>query len=82
MAKKPTTVNFHLTRAIHMNGEVIKPNLAKGKKTIISIAQTLAKELEAASKGVITTAKANTEIKAVESPDDADLDKAFGAEQE
>lgn len=74
MARDRKEVSFELTRGVRLMGKSYFPK-AKGK-TILSIEASMAKELEAASKGKIVDAKPNTEIQ-VPKVDDG-LDAAFG----
>jgi len=76
MATEAKKVSFELTRGVRLNGKGYFPK-AKGK-VILSLAEPLAKELAAASKGKIVTAKANTEV--TKPVDDDGLDAAFGSE--
>ena len=80
MARDSKKVSFELTRGVRLMGKSYFPNKTKGKKTIISIDASMAKELQAASKGKIVDAKANTEIE-VPKIDDG-LDEAFGPEND
>lgn len=84
MAKQVKKVNFRVDRGIRINGESIYPakaekGKAKPKPVVISIRESLAKELAAASKGEIVTEKATKEI-AEKSAEDAELDAAFGSD--
>ena len=78
MARDSKKVSFELTRGVRLMGKSYFPK-AKGK-TIISIDASMAKELQAASKGKIVDAKPNTEIE-VPKIDDG-LDAAFGPEND
>ena len=82
MAKQTVKkVNFRVDRGIRINGESIYPGKDKKKPTIISIRETLAKELVNASKGEIVNDKVTTQVKEPSS-EDADLDAAFGPDGE
>jgi hypothetical protein len=76
--KQDKKVSFEVRRGIYINGEKYMPGTAK-KANIITIKENFAKELEASGKGVITDAKANTEVK--EPSDDDDLIEAMGGDE-
>lgn len=80
MAKQTVKkVNFRVDRGIRINGESIFPAKDKKKPVVISVRESLAKELANASKGEIVNDKATTQVKEP-SDEDADLDAAFGTE--
>lgn len=68
--QKTKKVSFEVKRGIYINGERYLPSKDAKKPTVITIAETFAKELEASGKGEITTAKATQEVKDVSNDDD------------
>lgn len=78
MANKVSTVNFQLSRGIRLHGKSIFPTVKQGNKdvpAVITIRESLARELASASKGKIVDAKANVKIA---TPETDELAAAFG----
>lgn len=73
-------VSFRVDRGIRINGVSLFPAKDAKKPVVLALPETLAKELQYASKGKIVEAKANTKLPEAPSEDD-DLDDAFGEDE-
>ncbi len=82
MSKKTVKkVSFLVQRGIRINGVSLFPAKPKAKPVIISLPETLAKELAYASKGKIVEEKPTKDTPAEQTEDD-DLAGAFGEESD